>query len=432
MRSDSKTQPEAVLVTGGRIPFRRAMTDYKDLRAYDLARMALEGLIGRSGLNLESLDFVIMGTVIQDVDTSNIAREAALAAGIPDDIPAFTTTMACISSNVAVTSAMDKILSGSARSIITGGVDTMSDAPIRLKRRLRMRLMEAQKARSAKDWANIMKGFRPSELVPIPPSVTEFSTGITMGESCDRMTAKYGVTREEQDKYALQSHKRAGEATRNGWLDPELFPVDLPPDHELIRHDNTFRDDSTLEKMAKLRPAFGGKYGTITAGNASPLTDGASACLIMDRTLAQEEGFQPLARLRSYSYVGQQPDDELLIGPAVAVPRLLDKEGLTLDDIDVFEFHEAFAGQILTVLKALDSDRFAKERLGRDRKVGEIPMDRFNCWGGSLSLGHPFGATGVRLLTTAANRLHKEDGELALIAACAAGGLGHAILLERI
>ncbi|MEX2368745.1 MAG: acetyl-CoA C-acyltransferase, partial [Balneolaceae bacterium] len=184
-------------------------------------------------------------------------------------------------------------------------------------------------------------------------------------------------------------------------------------------------------KLASLRPAFVKKYGTVTAGNASALTDGASAALIMEKKRAVDLGFTPKAVFRDYTFVARQPADELLIGPAIAVPQVLDKMGLALDDIDVFEFHEAFAGQILTVLKALDSDKFARERLNRTRKVGFVPMENFNLWGGSLSLGHPFGATGTRLVTTAANRLHQEDGTFALVAACAAGGQGHALIMER-
>lgn len=423
---------EAVFVDGGRIPFQRSRTGYADLSAYDLARAAIAGLAGKTGFPLEQLDMVILGTVMQDVNTSNVAREAALAAGIPDTVPAFTTTMACISSNVAVTSAVDRIRSGQADAVLTGGVETLSDLPIRFRKPVRQRLLDARKAGSPGDWFRLLKGLRPSDLRPEVPSISEFSTGLTMGESCDRMAAKYGVSRLEQDEYALLSHRRAARAIGEGVLSGELFPVPDPAGNGLLDRDNTVRGDSTPEQLAGLRPAFGGKYGTVTAGNASPLTDGASAAILMSRDAAEKSGFRPIARFRSCVYVARQPDDELLIGPAIAVPKLLEREGLALSDIDVFEFHEAFAGQILSVLKALESDRFAVERLGRNRRVGTIPMEKFNLLGGSLSLGHPFGATGVRLVTTAANRLHREDGTLALVAACAAGGQGHALLLERI
>jgi len=427
------TQPpfEAVIVDGGRIPFQRSGTGYKKLMAYDLGRMAIEGLIGRSAINGDDLDRVIMGTVIQEVNTSNVARESALGAGIPNSVPAHTVTQACISSNQAITSAVELIRSGQSKIILAGGTETMSDIPIRFRKKFRQKLLDARKYKSISDFLKFFKGLRPSHLLPEIPSISEFTTGETMGESCDRMAAHFGISRKAQDEYALRSHQLATKATNEGLLDQELLPAATPPDFDPIKHDNTFREDTSMEKLEQLSPAFIKPHGTITAGNSSALTDGASASLIMEKETALDRGLKPKAILRGYTYVAQDPKEELLLGPAYATPKVLDMMGLQLSDIDVFEFHEAFAGQILTVLKALNSDKFAKEKLSRDKKVGEIPMDKFNCWGGSLSLGHPFGATGVRLVTTAANRLHHEDGQLALVAACAAGGQGHAIILER-
>jgi len=433
MAKETKEAPfEAVIVDGGRIPFQRSGSGYKKLMAYDLGRMAIEGLIGRSEINGKDLDRVIMGTVIQEVNTSNVARESALGAGIPNQVPAHTVTQACISSNQAITSAVELIRSGQATIVLAGGTETMSDIPIRFRKKFRQKLLDARKYKSISDFLKFFKGLRPSDLLPDIPAISEFSTGETMGESCDRMAAHFGISRQEQDEYALRSHQLAADATNKGLLDNELLPAAVPPDFESIEHDNTFRADTSMEKLQKLSPAFIKPHGTITAGNSSALTDGASASLIMEKETALERGLQPKAVLRAYTYVAQDPVDELLLGPAYATPKVLDMMGLTLSDIDVFEFHEAFAGQILTVLKALNSDKFANEKLDRDEKVGDIPMDKFNCWGGSLSLGHPFGATGARLVTTAANRLHHEDGQLALVAACAAGGQGHAIILERI
>lgn len=421
----------AVLVEGGRIPFQRSGTGYGDLMAYDLGRMAIEGLIARAGIEGSQIDRVIMGTVIQDVNTSNVARESALGAGIPDSVPAHTVTQACISSNQAVTSGIDLIRSGQAKIVLAGGTETMSDIPIRFKKKFRQKLLEARKYKSPADFLKFFKGLRPSHLLPEIPSISEFSTGETMGESCDRMAAHFGIGRREQDEYALRSHRLAAKATKEGLLDDELFPAAVPPKFDAITHDNTFREDTSMEKLEKLSPAFIRPHGTITAGNSSGFTDGASATLIMEEQTALDLGLKPKAYLRGYTYVAQDPQEELLLGPAYATPKVLDAMKLTIRDIDVFEFHEAFAGQILTVLKALSSDTFAKEKLNRSSKVGEIPMDKFNLWGGSLSLGHPFGATGTRLVTTAANRLHKEDGTFALMTACAAGGQGHAIVLER-
>ena len=430
-QANSHQPYEAVIVDGGRIPFQRSGTGYKKLMAYDLGRMAIEGLIGRANIDGSDIDRVIMGCVIQDVNTSNVARESALGAGLPLSIPAHTVTQACISSNQAISSAVDLIRSGQAEIVLAGGTETMSDIPIRFRRKFRQKLLDARKYKSLSDWLSFFKGLRPSDLLPEIPAIAEFSTGETMGESCDRMAAHFGISRRAQDKYSLRSHQLAAKATHEGLLDNELLPAAVPPDFNTVEQDNGFREDTSMEKLEKLSPAFIKPHGTITAGNSSFLTDGASASLIMNNNKAKELELNPKAYLRAYTYVAQDPKDELLLGPAYATPKVLDAMGLSLSDIDVFEFHEAFAGQILTVLKALDSDKFAKEYLNRRQKVGEVPMDKFNLWGGSLSLGHPFGATGTRLVTTAANRLHHEDGRFALVAACAAGGQGHAMILER-
>lgn len=422
---------KAVFINGGRIPFQRSGTGYKELMAYDLGRMAVEGLLGRSSISGDQLDRVIMGTVIQDINTSNVARESALGAGIPDSVPAHTVTMACISSNQAITAAADQIRTGQADIILAGGTETMSDIPIRFRKKFRRKLLETQKYKSAGDWLSFFKGLRPSDLLPEIPSISEFSTGETMGESSDRMAAHFNISREAQDEYALRSHKLAAKATREGLLTDELLPAAVPPDFNTVTTDNGVREDTSMEKLASLRPAFNKPHGTATAGNSSFLTDGASASLVMSEQKALDLGLKPRAYLREYIYVSQDPGDELLLGPAYAIPLLLDRMGLTLDDIDVFEFHEAFAGQILSVLKALDSEKFAREKMNRTTKVGEVPMEKLNTWGGSLSLGHPFGATGVRLVTTAVNRLHHENGTLALVSACAAGGQGHAMVIER-
>ena len=430
-QANSHQPYEAVIVDGGRIPFQRSGTGYKKLMAYDLGRMAIEGLIGRANIDGSDIDRVIMGCVIQDVNTSNVARESALGAGLPLSIPAHTVTQACISSNQAISSAVDLIRSGQAEIVLAGGTETMSDIPIRFRRKFRQKLLDARKYKSLSDWLSFFKGLRPSDLLPEIPAIAEFSTGETMGESCDRMAAHFGISRRAQDEYSLRSHQLAAKATHEGLLDNELLPAAVPPDFNTVEQDNGFREDTSMEKLEKLSPAFIKPHGTITAGNSSFLTDGASASLIGNNNKAKELGLNPKAYLRAYTYVAQDPKDELLLGPAYATPKVLDAMGLSLSDIDVFEFHEAFAGQILTVLKALDSDKFAKEYLNRRQKVGEVPMDKFNLWGGSLSLGHPFGATGTRLVTTAANRLHHEDGRFALVAACAAGGQGHAMILER-
>jgi len=421
----------AVLVDACRIPFQKSGTGYVDLMAYDMGRMVLRGLLTRTGLPPDQLDRVVLGTVIQDVQTSNVAREAALAAGIPNDVPAFTVTMACISSNQALTSGVDLIRAGLADRVIAGGAETLSDPPIRVARPVRKRLFEARHAQGAVDYFELLEGLDPREIIPEAPSIEEFSTGEVMGESADRLAAAFGISRRAQDEFALRSHRKAAAARDAGRLDAGLYKAAVPPDFAPITTDNVIRDDTSLDQLRDLPPAFIKPFGTVTAGNSSALTDGASATLVMSDEVARADGYTPMAALRQYTYVAQDPGTELLLGPAYAIPQVLDDAGLTLDDIDVIELHEAFAGQVLAVLEALESDAFAETKLNRTSAIGTVDRDRLNAWGGSLSLGHPFGATGTRLVTTAARRLEHEDGRWALVAACAAGGQGHAMLIER-
>lgn len=431
MDTYKESQFKPVLVDGARIPFQKAGTAYKNLTAYDMGRMAIQGLLARNELNPASIDRVIMGSVIQDISTSNVARESAMGAGIPVSVPAFTTTMACISSNVAAAGAVDLIRAGQAKIILAGGTETMSDPPIRLRKKVRQKLFEARRYKSPLEYVKFIRGLKFRDLLPEVPAIAEFSTGEVMGESADRMAARFGISRRDQDEYAMRSHHLAAKATDEGLLSREIIPAKLPPGFDIIDRDNGFRADTNMEVLAKLPPAFIKPHGTITAGSSSFLTDGASASLIMEEQTARALGLTPKAFLRAYNFVAQDPGEELLLGPAYAIPQVLDAMNLTLDDIQVFELHEAFAGQVLSVLAALDSESFAKKSLHRDKKTGLIPMEKLNTLGGSLSLGHPFGATGVRLVTTAANRLIREDGKYALVAACAAGGQGHAMILER-
>lgn len=421
-----------VLVDACRTPFRRSGTDYLGLSSYDLARLALRGLLSRNALEPAQVGLVVMGTVVQNVTTSNVARDAALGAGFSHKTPAHTVTMACISGNQALVSAAEAIRSGQTDIAVAGGVEVLSDTPPQFSPEVRKRLYEAQKYGSPLEYRKLFAGLSPSDLLPKAPKVAEYSSGETMGESADRLAAAFGVTRTEQDAYALRSHQQAAQATAAGKLSADTLPTAVPPKFDLLTDDNTVRGDSSPDKLASLKPVFVKPFGTVTAGNSSPLTDGASAALLMEEETAKALGYTPLARLGAYTFVAQDPGDELLLGPAYAVPQVLGRSGLTLEDIDVTELHEAFAGQVLAVLRALGSDTFAKEKLNRDGRVGEIDPAKLNAWGGSLSLGHPFGATGVRLVSMAARRLHDENGSLALVSACAAGGLGHAMVLERV
>nr|CAD7433733.1 unnamed protein product [Timema monikensis] len=380
------------------------------------------GIVKKTGIPREAVEYITYGTVIQEVKTSNIAREAALSAGFPYSTPAHTTTMACISSNAAITTGVYDV-------ILAGGVEFMSDVPIRFSRKMRSLMLQANKAKTLQQKLKLLSSFRPSFLAPELPAVAEFSSGETMGHSADRLAAAFAVSRAEQDEYALRSHCLAQQAQEKGYLS-DIIPIQVPGVAKTISKDNGIRVASP-EQLAKLKPAFVKPHGTVTAANSSFLSDGASACLITTEEKAKQLGLKPKAYLRDFLYIAQDPVDQLLLGPAYGIPKLLEKAGLQLKDVDVWEVHEAFAGQILANMKAMDSDWFAQNYMGRQSKVGVPDMNKFNSWGGSLSIGHPFAATGVRLATHCANRLIRENGQIALIAACAAGGQGVAMLVER-
>ncbi len=425
-----KTERVAI-IDGSRIPFLKAGTAYQDLMSYQLGAMAINGLMTKAAVDTQVVQKVIMGTVVHNISTPNVARECALTAGIPKTAPAHTISQACISANAAISHAADLIATGQADVIVAGGTDSVSDIPIPFRKEMRKKLFAAQKIKKPAEMLKFILSLRPADFKPAAPQIAEFTTGRTMGQDCDLMAARYHIDREAQDDFAARSHQLAAKAAQEGILVKEISEAEFPPNFKPVAEDNTYRGDTTTEKLAKLRPAFDKRNGTLTAGNSSILTDGAAAVLLMSESKAKELGLQPKAFIKGYVFAGQDPDEELLLGPAYATYQLLNREKLGLKDIDVFEYHEAFAAQILTNLQCLDSDEFAKDKMNLSSKLGEIPMDKFNIHGGSLSLGHPFGATGARLVTTAINRLHRENGSLALVAACAAGAHGHAMLLER-
>lgn len=422
---------KVVVVDGCRTPFLRAGTHYLNEMSYQLGGYAIKGLLTKTGLEPAEVHQVIMGAVISNIKTPNVAREAAIMAGIPNTTPCYTVSQACISANRAIANGCLEIMSGRADVVVAGGVDSTSDTPIQFRKAMRNKLFKAQKLRGLGDTLKFVFSLRPADFVPQRPKVAEFSTGRVMGEDCDIMAARFQVSREAQDEYAVRSHQLAAEALEAGHLGEEMVEVALPPKFQPIKHDNGIRGDSTIEKVQRLRPVFDRKFGTLTAANSSFLTDGAAVTLLMSEKKALALGLKPRAEVVDFAFSGQDLNEELLLGPTYAVSKVLAQAKMSLEDFDVIEFHEAFAGQILSNIKALASDEFAQAHLGRKKAVGAINMDRFNKWGGSLSIGHPFGATGARLVTTTANRLNKEDGAYGLLAACAAGAHGHAMILKR-
>lgn len=420
-----------VIIDGVRTPFLKSGGAYMDLMSYQLGQFAIKGLIDKTGLDPKEVDYVVYGNVISNIKTENVGREAAIMAGIPNTTPVHTVKQACISANQAIASGAEKILAGQADVVIAGGTDNTSDTPIGFRREMRKKLFKAQKLKGAMDTMKFVSSLEIKDLMPEKPAVAEFITGRTMGQDCEILAQTYGVTREEQDDFAARSHQLAAKAHEAGHLSEEMVPVMLKPNFEPIEKDNGVRGDTTADKISHLKPAFDKNAGTITAANASFLTDGASAILLMTEDKAKELGLTPKAYIVDWTFTGGDLYDELLLGPTYAISKVLKRNKMDLNDIDVFEIHEAFAGQVLANLKCLASDEFAKKNLDRDKAVGAIPEDKLNTWGGSLSIGHPFGATGARITTTAANRLHKEGGKYAVIAACAAGAHGHAMIIEK-
>jgi acetyl-CoA acyltransferase len=416
-----------VIVDGVRIPFQLASTLYKNDMGVDLSRMALKGLMTKTALNPALVDDIIFGTVIQEPRTSNIAREAALNSGFPNSVTSQTVTMACISSNLAITTGAEKILAGKADVVVCGGCETFSDVPIRFSKPLRKKLLGLQKAMKGGPiggLSHMLKGLSLSHLAPEAPSIANFTTGEVMGHSADRLATRFGVSRQDQDLFAYRSHQNAHRAHTDGLYEEEIIST------YGTKNENTVKGDTTLEKMATLKPAFIKPHGNITPASASPLTDGASAVLIMSEEKALELGYVPKSILKAWTYAGVDPFEDLLLGPTMATSKILKETNLSIKDIDVVEFHEAFAGQVLANLEAMKSSTFAEKELN-GHLIGEIPMEKINTQGGSLSLGHPFGATGGRLATTASNRLVRGEGQYALITACADGGLAHSCILER-
>ncbi|NNF63344.1 MAG: acetyl-CoA C-acyltransferase FadI [Acidimicrobiia bacterium] len=420
------------IVDGLRTPFMKSGTTYEHLTPIDLGTAAVNELVQRSAVDPEAIDLVVYGAVVPVVAAPNIAREVSTGANLPRSVDAYSVSRACATSTQATINAVQSILSGDSEVAIAGGADSLSRPPITYSDNATAALMRAAKARDVSGKLKAFSQVRPKDLAPSAPALEDMSSGLTMGDAAEKMARENGISREAQDAYAYESHMKAHEAWEKGVFDSEVMHFAVPPSYETTaERDNLTRGDSTLEALAKLRPAFDKRYGTVTAGNSSPLTDGASAVLLMEEKTAERLGFIPRAFIKSWGFAALDPSWQMLMGPSFATPIALDRAGMTLDEIDVVDMHEAFAAQMLSNLQAFASPEWAQKHLGRDRAIGEIPSDKLNLYGGSISLGHPFAATGTRQLTTMANELVRRDTGTALITQCAAGGLGAAVILER-
>lgn len=422
---------KTAVIAGCRTPFVRAGTHFARLTAIDLGRHAVTELLARSQLPPGIVDHVVYGTVVHDPRAPNIAREVGLAT-LPKEVPAATVSRACASANQAIADGANLIEAGYADTVVAGGAECLSRIPILASDRLSRTLVSASRAKTLGSRLRTLARIRPRDLVPVAPAIAEYSTGETMGEAAERMAKDNGIAREDQDRWALGSHRKAHAGAEDGRLAAEIAPVHVPPRYEdTVEGDNGIRPGTSIAALAGLRPVFDRRFGSVTAGNASPLTDGASAVLLMSPGRADGLGLEPLGYIRAYAFTALDPAGQLLQGPAYAAPIALDRAGLAMEDIDLMEMHEAFAAQVLSNLQAWDSDAFCREELGRPGRVGHPDPEAINVMGGSIAIGHPFGATGGRLTITLLNELRRRDGQFGLVTVCAAGGLGFAMVLER-
>lgn len=432
MRNLIKNGRRVAIVYGLRTPFVRSGTLFRNLSAIDLGRIATVELLNHTEIDPKEIDEVVFGTVVFSPQAPNLGREVALGSGIPPSIPAYTVTRACASANQAITNAADSIMSGNADVAIAGGAESLSDIPVLFSKGFRTILYNSHREKNFMQKVKPFLGLHLRDLAPEALGLVEPSTGLTMGESAEKMARENHISREDQDAFAYRSHNLAHKATENGRLKEEIIRTLVPPDFSIVATaDNGIRKDTSIEALSKLSPVFDRRYGTVTAGNSSPLTDGASVLLLMSEEKAKALGYEPLGYIRSYAYAALSPDDQLLMGPAYATPIALERAGLSFGEIDLIEMHEAFAAQALSNIQAFASKKFAEEKLGRGSPIGVINMDKFNVSGGSIAIGHPFGATGGRLTITALNELRRRDRNFGLITACAAGALGVTMVVER-
>ena len=419
------------IVAGVRTPFAKAGTTLRNLSAIELGKIAVTELVHRTNLDVRELDLLVFGTVIPSVLAPNIAREIALMPLIPKTVQAWSVSRACASANQAITDAADQIALGHASIAIAGGAESLSTVPILHSRGFADALVAASKAKTLGARLQALARLRPKDFIPVTPAIAEATTGETMGQSAEKMAKLNGIPRSEQDALALASHQRAAQGTKDGRLTAEIAPVYVPPRYdETMTEDNGIRTDTTLEALAALRPVFDRRYGSVTAGNASPLTDGGAAVLLMREDRAQALGYRPLAFIRSYAYAAIDPGEQLLQAPVLAAPVALQRAGLALSDMHLVEMHEAFAVQVLSNLRGFESKSWA-ERAGFTEPVGAVDPARLNVMGGSIAIGHPFGATGARITTTLVHELARRSGQFGLMTVCAAGGLGFAMVVER-
>ncbi|MDN6834014.1 MAG: acetyl-CoA C-acyltransferase FadI [Enterobacterales bacterium] len=426
----TRTGDRVAIVQGLRTPFARQATAFHGIPAVDLGKMVVSELLARSNISPEAIDQLVFGQVVQMPEAPNIAREIVLGTGMSIHTDAYSVSRACATSFQAIANVAESIMAGTISVGIAGGADSSSVLPIGVSKALARTLVDANKARTLSQRLKLFSKLKLRDLLPVPPAVAEYSTGLRMGDTAEQMAKSHHISREEQDALAHRSHTLAAKAWESGVLRDEVITAYIPPYKQSLDKDNNVRSDSSMASYCKLKPAFDRRHGSVTAANSTPLTDGAAAVLMMSESRARELGLVPLGYLRSFAFSAIDVWEDMLLGPSYATPLALDRAGITLQDLTLIDMHEAFASQTLANLKMFASDEFAREKLGRPQAIGEVDMNKFNVLGGSIAYGHPFAATGARMITQTLNELRRRGGGLGLTTACAAGGLGAAMIVE--
>ena len=423
--------PDRIAVVSGlRTPFARQGTFFKTTNAIDLGRMVVAELLARTNIDMHSIDRLVYGQVAILPKAPNIAREIVLGTPLPVTCDAYSVSRACATSFQSVAAIVDGIKTKDIAIGIAGGADSSSVVPICFSDRFALKLVEANQAKTLLNKLKAFKGTRLKDLAPIPPAIAEYTTQLRMGDSAEQMAKDHGINRQAQDELTLRSHQLAHQAWEDGKLDNEVIRSYTTPFKQAFTKDENIRADSTIEKLSSLRPAFDRQHGSVTAANSTPLTDGASALLLMKESVAKALGYQPLGYIKHYAFTANTVDRDLLMGPTQASSKVLKKARMKLSDLTLIDMHEAFAAQALANIQAFGSKKYAAEFLNRRQALGDIDMDKFNVLGGSLAYGHPFAATGGRIITQTLHELKRRGGGTALTTACAAGGIGAAMIVE--
>ncbi|ABG40185.1 MAG: acetyl-CoA C-acyltransferase FadI [Alteromonadaceae bacterium] len=418
------------IVAGLRTPFAKMATNFHGVPAVDLGKMVVNEMLVKHNVDPLLIEQLVYGQVVQMPEAPNIAREIVLGTGMSVHTDAYSVSRACATSFQSTVNIAESMMLGNISVGIAGGADSTSVSPIGVSKNLARALTDLQKTKTLGQKFNVLKKLGLKDLLPVPPAVAEYSTGLSMGQTAEQMAKSHSISRADQDKLAHRSHSLAAQSWNEGKLAGEVMTAYPAPYKSAFEKDNNIRFDSKLEGYAKLRPVFDKKHGTVTAANATPLTDGASAVLMMTESRAKALGYTPLGYIKSYAFAAIDVWEDMLMGPSYATPMALDRAGMTLNDLTLIEMHEAFAAQTLANIKMFASDKFAQEKLGRSKATGEIDMAKFNVMGSSLAYGHPFAATGTRMITQMLNELNRRGGGSGLLTACAAGGLAAAMIVE--